>query len=306
MKHIHHDPTLDTAEATTFKMDPFFELELVWHFTKRDLPTMVIPAILYTCTALKLAHIPLLQSLMTTLLVVVFLLAILLVFNISNQLCDIEEDRIDKPDRPLPSGMISLKGAQDRCFLSAFTGLAIALYIEAVPCTILFYAMAYMHNNLGGKRLWHVRTYLTATGILVPIIVGWNTTAPIPKQVLLLFLYIKVLWCIIGPIQDLRDLDGDSKSGRNSFPIVFGVTFTKLYGIFGGVGLNIMLHFVLDSFGKSGFLVVFCEGLLMIFLCALTIRIYMSQKVREYKQCFLWFMLYYDLLCLSGCLLLLS
>lgn len=306
MKNNHYSPSSDKTEANTFKMDPFFELELVWHFTKRDLPTMVIPAILYTCTALKLAQIPLLQSIMTTLLVVLFLLAILLVFNISNQLCDIEEDRIDKPDRPLPSGMISLKGAQDRCFFCAFTGLTIALHIEAVPWTILFYAMAYMHNNLGGKRLWHLRTYLTATGILIPIIVGWKTTAPIPTPVLLMFLYIKVLWCIMGPIQDLRDLDGDSKSGRKSFPIVFGVGFTKLYAIFGGLGLNIMLHFVLSSFGKSGFLVVFCEAVLMFSLCALTVRIYTSQKVREYKQCFLWFMLYYDVLCLSGCLLLLS
>ena len=95
-------------------IDPVLELDLVWRFSKRDLPVVTIPGVMYTACAISSTGGSAVNNSVLLGVCSLYFLCILVYFNISNQICDIEEDRIDKPDRPLPRGMISIRGAQVR------------------------------------------------------------------------------------------------------------------------------------------------------------------------------------------------
>ena len=146
-------------------------------------------------------------------------------------------------------------------------GLVCSLWLNVVKYTILFYVLTYMHNELGMKRIWHLRTYLNALGITLPLVIGWNMIAPISGPLMAWFLAIKFLLIMTGPIQELRDLDGDLKSGRRSFPIVFGERFTKRFLVVGAAAFNIVLPFVLSSISTASHLTTFiCQAVLCISL----------------------------------------
>ena len=73
---------------------------------------------------------------------------------VHNDLCDLSEDRRDRPTRPLPSGRISLRAARLACVLLAAGGLASAgaagRWALAAAAILLAAILAY---NRGAKRI---------------------------------------------------------------------------------------------------------------------------------------------------------
>ena len=148
--------------------------------------------------------------------------------NVFNDLCDLEIDRINRPDRPLPSGMVTAWAAG--ILAASLFAAGLVLTIPAgLPCVIiavanslllLFYARALKRTALWGNV---AVSYLSASiypfGGALAGLAGLERTLPLAGITFLAMLARELL-------KDAEDVAGDSAAGAKTIPIVYGVKKT--------------------------------------------------------------------------------
>jgi len=162
------------------------------------------------------------------------LLAVLLnaASNSLNQIFDLEADRINKPDRPLPSGALSMDEAW-RCvwlcggaavLLSAVLGWQCLVVVLLGATAVVFYSVPPVRT----KRHWLLSnlTIAVARGLLL-IVAGWAVVGDVlvgpgrgePWLVGALFGLF-----VVGAAstKDFSDVEGDRAAGCITLPIRFG------------------------------------------------------------------------------------
>lgn len=144
--------------------------------------------------------------------------------NTINDYYDYEIDKINKPERPIPSGRISLKNALYYSLVLFIVACIIGFYISTdnaiitVICSILMilYAYDFKKRCLIGNICVSVLTGLTfifAAVITNDIFTGF---------VLGFFAFLMTFSREI--IKDAEDVEGDLKEGSNTLPIKYGET----------------------------------------------------------------------------------
>ncbi|KAF8992249.1 UbiA prenyltransferase family-domain-containing protein [Cyathus striatus] len=151
-------------------------------------------------------------------------------FNLSNQITGIVEDRIDKKDRPIPSGKVTLSGAKIRWMIILSSYLAIATYEPSVlPETIAWvFTTAFVCLTSGGNH-WFGKNNVAMTIATWAILgVSWKSMAPHSPESQIWVYGMAVRTGIMMHIQDIRDIKGDAASGRKTMSIAFGDWETRL------------------------------------------------------------------------------
>ena len=147
--------------------------------------------------------------------------------NVINDIFDLEIDKINRPNRPLPSGTIKLSEA-----LGLYIGLVIfsvfistlinlpALIIEIITTVFLFlYSIILKKKPLAGNLLI---SFLTGLAFIYGgVAVGNWGLAIIPAVFAFLINLLREL------IKDMEDLEGDSAKGAITFPGKYGFLRTK-------------------------------------------------------------------------------
>ena len=166
--------------------------------------------------------------------------------NILNQIADLEIDRVNKPQRPLPSGRVSVAGAWAATFF---------MYALALLPTWLVVPHPYdsLAAKLAAPVSAHICFFIYLAGLLFTLVysvprfgrtkrLGWlaNLTIAVPRGTLL-----KVAgWSMVAPVwsaepwwigaifglfllgasstKDFSDMDGDRRGGCRTLPIIYG------------------------------------------------------------------------------------
>jgi len=145
-----------------------------------------------------------------------------------NDIYDIESDKINKPDRPLPSGKIQIKSAYGLYLLLILVSIVLsflvsemALIIVLISILLLFLYSKYL------KRISLVGNITVAflTG-LVFIFGGVVVENPAAAIVPALFAFLINL--IREIVKDMEDVQGDKNVGVETFPIKFGFQKSKI------------------------------------------------------------------------------
>ncbi|KAJ7616433.1 hypothetical protein FB45DRAFT_1105532 [Roridomyces roridus] len=131
-----------------------YHAQTLWLFTKSDFMTTMVPIPLFAIVAAPLTnprHLP---------HAVFWLWFHLLHFNTSNQTATLE-DESNKPDRPLPSGRITLESASVLrwTLLPMCWALSWAYSQEVLYASLLLTAFTTMYNELGGSGSHFVVRY---------------------------------------------------------------------------------------------------------------------------------------------------
>jgi len=143
---------------------------------------------------------------------------------ILNDFFDIEVDKINAPNRPLPSGLISSNTAIVFTIIISLLGLIISFFINkaAVLLYIIFWFIGFLYNwKLKEKGLLgnlFVSSSVAVTIILGAIVVGnpWN------KAVLIFSLMLFVFDLGEEIAADAMDIEGDKKRNIKSIAILIG------------------------------------------------------------------------------------
>lgn len=147
-------------------------------------------------------------------------------FEMCQQMMSVEEDRQNKPSRPIPAGMLSVQGAVRRCALSwVLSPLALmaACSVRASVWLMCSFVWAYFCYIWPRPRHWFSKNLFTAvyqiTFVrLVDSLVVLHAPCAGSKGILDVTYATWVLSTI--HIQDFHDVEGDRKVGRRTLPVV--------------------------------------------------------------------------------------
>ena len=151
-----------------------------------------------------------------------------------NQIYDLEIDRINKPERPLPSGRLGLREAWRFTAATMAAGLLMAWLVNwqcfALAATAAVLTACYSAPPARTKR-WGIPANITVSiprGFLLPV-AGWSTvkTVAMPEP-WLLALPLGLFIFGASSTKDFSDIPGDRAGGCQTLPVKYGVRKTAL------------------------------------------------------------------------------
>ena len=148
--------------------------------------------------------------------------------NIINDIYDLGIDKVNRPERPLPSGKISKNSALILYFLLIAASLILSWFINLYAFIIVIIAtiLLVLYSKFL-KRVLFIGNILVAllTGLVFifgGVVVRNPSAAIIPALFAFLINFIREV------VKDMQDVDGDKNAGVNTFPIRYGFQKSKI------------------------------------------------------------------------------
>ncbi len=167
----------------------------------------------------------------------------LMATNALNQCTDVDTDRINKPDRPIPSGLISLKEGYSIVALLYIATIALAASVNttffALTCMAVSLGLAYSIYPFRLKDRFVLSNLSIAVGYgTLNFLLGWLVIKPIDGAPVHILVMLTAFDFFASISKDYRDIAGDIKYGARTVPVVIGrskaiaLEFTALYAVF--------------------------------------------------------------------------
>ena len=205
-----------------------------------------------------------------------------------NDYFDLEVDRVNAPERPLPSGMVSPREAVILSIIATLLGLVAALVINvsAFVLSIIFWIIGVLYNwkfkqsGLPGNLM--VSASVAITFILGGIAVGdpWN-------EIVWVFSLLAFLIDLGEEIAgDAMDMEGDQKRGSRSIAIRRGKSFALRISsyLFGLVILVSFVPLLLGWMGIGYLVMIALMDPAMIFFSAKLLKSRTPEEGRSYMR----------------------
>ena len=211
------------------------QLKAIFLFTASDFKTIVFPQAMFAISSSfagpVLLEAPLPEPIMILQrapLVIFWNWINLLFLDISNQrqLSSIEEDKLNKPWRPLPSGLMSVQSAQRLLYFVYPTAIVASIYLENLPQCFALIFLNWVYNDLGGSD-WNpwVRNMANAAGytsFASGALAVASSGATLNFSGYLWFLIIFLFISSTVQMQDVPDQEGDRQRGRRTVCLELG------------------------------------------------------------------------------------
>ncbi|CAE7196399.1 unnamed protein product [Symbiodinium natans] len=146
----------------------------------------------------------------------------LIMFDLANQFLGVEEDTINKPWRPIPKGLMTVQGCKVRYGIVSVAFLLAGMHNkQTFPCVLWFL------DVLGYVVQWD-KNWFFKTFVFMPVAVMANIMLPASlvvgsqPAVLEWVAVYALFWTVPFMVQDLKDMEGDCKTGRTTLPLMMG------------------------------------------------------------------------------------
>jgi 4-hydroxybenzoate polyprenyltransferase len=147
--------------------------------------------------------------------------------NIINDILDFETDKINRPNRPIPSGLVSIKSATRLYILTKIFGIFIAAMIGIVPAiiaTATSFIIFIYSSMLKSIPLVGNITVSFFTGL---VFVFGASAVNNYSNALFPFIFSFLINLIRELVKDIEDITGDKETGVKTFPVFFGIELSK-------------------------------------------------------------------------------
>ncbi|MGQ9514782.1 MAG: geranylgeranylglycerol-phosphate geranylgeranyltransferase [Thermoproteota archaeon] len=147
------------------------------------------------------------------------------VTNIQNDICDLEIDKINRPERPLPSGELDRRSATVWASFLLLVGLATAA-LTSTACLVvacLSTLLGFLYNAFI-KRTGLLGNIVVAFIVSVPFIYGWLVVEG--EEGLLIWLFSLTSFCaVLGReiAKGMADIEGDAQKGIRTIAVIRGM-----------------------------------------------------------------------------------
>ena len=163
--------------------------------------------------------------------------------NTINDVFDVKIDEINKPNRPIPSGRISLENARNYSYILFGIGIVLSLIcsylvnsiwpsVIVIPAVIIMYLYA---RNFKAMPLVGNITVATLTGFCFVIAGTVIACATNSLKILFISIYLGLfaLFMTLAReiVKDMEDIEGDKLEGARTFPILYGKRISSIISI---------------------------------------------------------------------------
>lgn len=195
-----------------------------------------------------------------------------------NDYYDIEVDRVNQPERPLPSGAASKRGA----LALAVAMLVVGLLASAALLSWVAFAVAAVYAFLSWLYNYRAKKYglsgnlIVASSLAIPFIYGGVAAGGSVASSLLLFMAATAFLSGVGRevVKAMADTAGDEKRGVRSFARVHGMRPAAILGasFFLAAVVSSLLPLALLSVSQFYRYGVVVPDLIFVYLAYLTVR----------------------------------
>lgn len=196
---------------------------IIWRFINNDIWDTVIPCLL-TFTAAWIYHHRHWQSYpLQFCIAFAYTILYILTFCMANQVYGIEEDKINKPYRPLPQGLITVKGTIQRMVFYNVLFVLVAIPLKVLWLAVGWQIITFLMCRWGFSNHWFTKNPVCITlGTITLLAAEWRIVAMLDVQIWA-FIILLSLWAGLGlPLQDFRDQAGDRLMKRKTLPLAIG------------------------------------------------------------------------------------
>ncbi|KAH8926605.1 hypothetical protein BT69DRAFT_1347935 [Atractiella rhizophila] len=195
----------------------------VYFLTRSDFKAVMLPILVFSSSVTAWNGVPKL------LISALWLYLVLIEFCLSNQTSGdaVEEDRLNKPYRPIPSGLITLETARRLRWIMPFFNVTISHFIGgrlAVGASIAISLITWVHNEMSLNKKWWGKSFLAGScfpmGELGCLAVG-TTHHGLTAHQLIAIMFSAFVNIFTIFVQDFPDVVGDAANGRKTLPIMF-------------------------------------------------------------------------------------
>jgi chlorophyll synthase len=146
-----------------------------------------------------------------------------------NDVADAEIDAISNPERPIPSAKLSAQESQGIGIIFLVISYVAAFLVGTTFAflIILFSALSYIYSYkpLRLKRIFPLNAIIMAIAGVSIILLGFFFISSAQNMQAFPALWLTALFVFllfICPVRDIKDIEGDSKEGIKTLPVIFG------------------------------------------------------------------------------------
>jgi 4-hydroxybenzoate polyprenyltransferase len=221
----------------------------------------------------------------------VYSLLAIYVFDLSNQITGVPEDRINKPARPLVTGLLSLRGAWIRLAAATAFLLLTGQRLGIIHLALLWAVVTGANNHLGLARRPVCKPLVVGVQAGIQLLSAWHIGGGRTDRFLPCAVALSVLLALLMPLQDLRDIKGDRAVGRRTLPIAYGAWPVRFY-LCGALLLTPVAVRRLVAIGvlwPGSWLEVLAAGLCFCAAIRVVVRRSAASDDRTYRLLVLWY-----------------
>ena len=151
-----------------------------------------------------------------------------------NDIYDLEVDRVNRPDRPIPSGRVTVREASRLSLVMLAAGLVCAflsLNPLAVAIAIAYALVSWLYNSRA-KRTGLPGNLIVASSLAIPFIYGGAVAGGSIGGSLLLMMALTAFFSGVGRevVKSMADVEGDARRHVNSLARTHGLVFASAVG----------------------------------------------------------------------------
>jgi geranylgeranylglycerol-phosphate geranylgeranyltransferase len=151
-----------------------------------------------------------------------------------NDVFDLDVDRVNRPERPIPSGKVSVGEATTLSYGALGLGLACAalsLNLIALVIAAAYAFLSWLYNSRG-KKTGLPGNLIVASSLAIPFIYGGAVTGGSLGGSLLMMMALTAFFSGVGRevVKGMADVEGDAKRDVNSVARSRGLAFASWVG----------------------------------------------------------------------------
>ena len=151
-----------------------------------------------------------------------------------NDVYDLEVDRVNRPERPIPSGRVSAYGASRFSYAMLGAGLACSLASlspDAVAMAAAYAFLSWLYNSRA-KQTGIAGNLIVASSLAIPFVYGGAVAGGSIGGSLLLMMALTAFFSGVGRevVKAMADMEGDAKRNVNSVARSRGLRFASAVG----------------------------------------------------------------------------
>ncbi len=214
---------------------------------------------------------------------------VLMAANALNQCTDVDTDKVNKPDRPIPSGLISLLEGYIMVAILYASSLVLAALVNttffALTCFAVSLGLMYSIQPFKLKDRLLLSNLSIAIGYgTLNFLLGWSVTRPIEYAPVHILIMLTTFDFFASISKDYRDMKGDMMSNVRTIPIVIGrsraatLQFSALYVVF----TLPLIHFITSVESNPILLLLTPIGLLITYSAHRSVNMYRDVECYKY------------------------
>jgi 4-hydroxybenzoate polyprenyltransferase len=263
-----------------------------------NLSASCIPAVLFSMAACAYRDVSGFTLLLRLCETVALFCCYCYVFDASNQATSTEEDRLNKPWRPIPAGLTTPRGLLRRFWL------AMAVYTLVGWATgTLVWVLAWQAVVIGECLISRPRDYLWVkpigmlSGTVLQLAAAWQLVTPIDATGWRWIIVLAIAFNLPLRFEDIRDVEGDKKLGRITLPMLIGEWPIRIWFALTVAAVPFALHVLLYTHSSAGrWQIWICDAVMASICWAAAIR---SLTIQGYRADRITYLLYTFAYCAS-------